>query len=245
MSTVLLRQVPRDSVVHRLWAGTKLIAVFAISVLLMFVPSWPVLGIVAAFLIGSAALARVPLGALPRLPWWFWGLIVAGGLLNVPVGLSAVVRYTQITVFGLLLLIASMTIAWTTALNQIAPAVATLGAPLRKLRIPVDEWAVAIALCLRSLPLLLDEIRMLNASRKLRPKGRSEHRASDNQLIDIITAAMSVSMRRAGELGEAITARGGTGQLAAYTSKPGRRDAVALLVVAILCAIGVVVGIRF
>ena len=37
---VLLRPVPGDSAVHRLWAGTKLIAVFGISVLLTFYPGW-------------------------------------------------------------------------------------------------------------------------------------------------------------------------------------------------------------
>ena len=106
-------------------------------------------------------------------------------------------------------------------MNEIAPAIANLAAPLRKLRLPVDEWAVAIALSLRSLPLLLDEMRILRAGRRLRPRG-SVRTARDNPLVDVITAMMAVTMRRAGELGEAITARGGTGQLAAYPARPGR-----------------------
>lgn len=243
-TTALLRRVPADSPVHSLWAGTKLIAVFAISVVLMILPSWPVLGMMTVFLIGSAILARIPLGALPRLPWWFWALLALGALINVPVGLDAVVRYAQVTVFGFLLLASSMTIAWTTPLNEIAPAIATLGAPLRKLRVPVDEWAVAIALCLRSLPLLIEEMRVLRAARRLRPKHRAPG-TRNNVLIDIVTAVMVVAMRRAGELGEAITARGGTGQLTAYTSRPGRRDAIALLVVAAVCLGGVTLGLVF
>ncbi|NMN96506.1 energy-coupling factor transporter transmembrane component T family protein [Antrihabitans stalactiti] len=243
MSTVLLRRVPGDTVIHRLWAGTKLLAVLAVSLLLMFLPTWPVLGMITAVLVFTAVAARVPLGALPRLPWWFWFLMSLGIVVNAPIGLEAVVRYLQITVFAFLLLFASMMIAWTTPMNEIAPAISTLGAPLRKLRLPVDEWAVAVALCLRSLPLLIEEMRVLRAARQLRPKGGRPQNARDNGLIDIVTAAMAVAMRRAGELGEAITARGGTGQLTAYESRPGRSDAVALVLIAVVSVAGVVMGI--
>jgi energy-coupling factor transport system permease protein len=134
-------------------------------------------------------------------------------------------------IFALLLVVSSFLIAWTTPMGEIAPAFAKLAAPLRILRIPVDELAVVVALTLRGLPLLLDEMRILRAARKLRPNSGLLQRATDNALMDILTAAMAVSTRRAGELGEAITARGGTGQLTAYPSSPGRRDVIALLVV--------------
>lgn len=245
MSTVVLRRVPGNSVVHRLWAGTKMLVVVAISVLLMFIPSWPVLGLVTAFLIAVAAIAHVPPSAVPRLPWWFWGLILLGGLINVPVGPEAVLRYAQIVVFGLVLLAASFVIAWTTAMSEIAPAISTLFAPLRIVRLPVDEWAVAIALSLRSLPLLIEELRVLRAGRRLRPKGGGSHSPRDNALIDIITAVMSISTRRAGELAEAITARGGTGQLTAYPGRPGRADVSAGLLVAGVMAGAVVLHMVF
>lgn len=235
MSTVLLRRVPVASPVHRLWAGTKMIGAFLISVLLMLLPTWPILGIVIGFLIVIGLVARLPLGTLPRLPWWFWGLIGVGALINVPVGGSAVLRYMQTAVFALILVAASFLIAWTTPMSDIAPALAKLGAPLRKLRVPVDELAVVVALTLRGLPLLLEEIRILRAVRKLRPKPDLLHRTTD-PVIDILTAAMAVSTRRAGELGEAITARGGTGELTANPAAPGRNDAIALVLVGVVCA---------
>ncbi|WP_019931360.1 energy-coupling factor transporter transmembrane protein EcfT [Nocardia sp. BMG111209] len=239
MSAVILREVPVDSPVHRLWAGTKMIAAFAVGVLLMFLPGWPVLGVMVAFLIATGLAARLPLGTLPRLPWWFWALLAAGALINVPVGSAAVVRYVQVLIFGLVLLATSFLIAWTTPMGDIAPALATLGAPLRKLRLPVDEWAVVVALTLRGLPLLLDEMRILRAARRLRPRENLLQRATDNPLIDILTAAMAVSTRRAGELGEAITARGGTGQLTARPNAPGRADVIALAMVAAACVAAV------
>lgn len=235
MSTVLLRRVPVASPVHNLWAGTKMIAAFLISLLLMVLPSWPILGVMIVFLIVIGLVARLPLGALPRLPFLFWLLIAAGALINVPVGGAAVLRYAQVVVFGLILVAASMLIAWTTPMSEIAPALARLGRPLRKLRVPVDELAVVVALTLRGLPLLLEEIRILRAARRLRPKPDLLHRTTD-PVIDILTAAMAVSTRRAGELGEAITARGGTGQLTARPATPGRNDAFALAVVVTVCA---------
>ncbi|MFF0630922.1 energy-coupling factor transporter transmembrane component T family protein [Nocardia sp. NPDC004151] len=250
MSSVVLREVPVDSPVHRLWAGTKMIAVFAISLLLMFIPSWALLGVAAAFLIAVFLLARLPLGTLPRFPWLLWLGIAIGAAINAPVGSSALLRYAQVIVFGFLLLGASFLVAWTTPMGEIAPALARLGAPLKRIgwtrngvrhAVPVDEWAVVVALTLRGLPLLLEEMRLLRAARRLRPKDSLLHRASENPLVDILTASMAVSSRRAGELGEAITTRGGTGELTARPSSPGRADAVALLVVGLVCALGIAV----
>ncbi|MBO0853852.1 MAG: energy-coupling factor transporter transmembrane protein EcfT [Nocardia sp.] len=242
MSTVLLREVPVDSPVHRLWAGTKLIAVFIISLLLMVYPTWPVLGVIVVFLIATGVAARLPLGTVPLLPWWFWGLVLLTGVLTVPSGGAAVIRYLQTLLFTLVLLAASFMIAWTTPMGEIAPAIARLGAPLRVLRFPVDEWAVVVALTLRGLPLLMDEIRILWAARRLRPKDRSLPIGERNPLVDILTAVMAVSTRRAGELGQAITARGGTGQLTAHPDAPGRADAIALAVVVGVCAGSVVLS---
>ncbi|WP_067574015.1 energy-coupling factor transporter transmembrane component T family protein [Nocardia acidivorans] len=254
MSSVILREVPVDSPVHRLWAGTKMIWVFVYSVLLMFTPSWALLGLGAAVLIGIGLAARLPLGALPRFPWWIWIGLLIGGAINAPVGMDAVLRYTQIALFGFLLLGATFMVAWTTPMGEVAPALAKLGAPLRRIgwtrdgvrhRIPVDEWAVVVALTLRGLPLLLEELRILRAARKLRPKDSLLHQAAQNPLVDILTASMAVSSRRAGELGEAITTRGGTGELTARPGSPGRADAVAMILLAVVCALGIVSDLLF
>ncbi|MEU6582054.1 energy-coupling factor transporter transmembrane protein EcfT [Nocardia sp. NPDC046763] len=248
MSSVVLREVPVDSPVHRLWAGTKMIGVFAVSVLLMFIPTWGLLGVATLFLVAVFLLAKLPLGTLPRLPWWIWAGVLIGAAINAPVGASALLRYAQVILFGFLLLGASFLVAWTTPMGEVAPALARLGAPLKRIgwtrrgvrhAIPVDEWAVVVALTLRGLPLLLEEMRILRAARKLRPKDSLRHRASENPLVDILTASMAVSSRRAGELGEAITTRGGTGELTARPGSPGRADAMALLVVALVCALGI------
>lgn len=253
-SVILLRQVPGDSPVHRLWAGTKLLAVAGVSVVLSYYPSWGAVGLVFALLLGTGLVARIPAGALPRPPWWFWALTaLTGGLASLSGGpprltvggaviaLGGLDSYLRFVSVGVLLLLAGAMVGWTTPMGEVAPALARLLGPFRLLRLPVDEAAVAVALCVRSLPLLVGELRMLVAARKLRPHapprpGRTRLERWLDEVIDVLVAALAVSVRRAGELAEAITARGGTGLIAAKTVQPGTGDLVALAIVSAVCA---------
>jgi energy-coupling factor transport system permease protein len=117
-----------------------------------------------------------------------------------------------------------------------------LGRPLRPLRIPVDDWAVALALALRAFPMLIDEFRVLYAARRLRPKQvpttrRARRRRWALEIIDLIAAAITVALRRADEMGDAITARGGGGQISAAPSRPKWADWVALSIVILVCGV--------
>jgi energy-coupling factor transport system permease protein len=248
----LLREIKVDSPVHRLWAGTKLLAVAGMSVTLSYFPSWGCIGVMAVLLLITTQLARVPSGAWPRPPFWFWvTLLVTGALASIAggpphvtvggvvLGLGGLDSYCRFVSVGILLLFAAAVMGWTTPLAEIAPAVAQLTGPLRRLRVPVDEWAVTVALCVRSLPLLMGEMRTLVAARRLRPlpprPGRSVLERWLDELVDLLVAALAVSARRSGELAEAITARGGTGLIAARVRKPTWRDGIAMLLVAGVC----------
>lgn len=248
----LLRTLPHDSPVHRLWAGTKLVSVAALGTVLSLRPSWAVIGLLAAFVVFVGLLARIPAGAIPRPPRWFWITFALGGLLTLlsggspvlhvagkAIGLGGVELFARFTAFGAVLLGASAMVGWTTPLAEIAPALSRLGRPLRWIRLPVDEWALAVSLCVRSLPLLFEEMRVLLAARRLRPRS-GERRgnwgvALASEPVDLLTAALSSALRRGGELAQAIEGRGGVGVLTARGS-PRRVDAVALFGVAVVVA---------
>jgi len=251
---ILLREIKADTPVHRLWAGTKLVSVAGVSVVLSYYPSWSAIGLVTALLLSAGLLARIPGGALPRPPRWFWVTIVAAGALasiaggsphltvaGARLGFGGLDAYCRFVSIGIVLLLAAAMVGWTTPMGEIAPAVARLMRPLRLVKVPVDELSVALALCVRSLPLLVGELRVLIAARRLRPAykarpGRSRVERWLDELIDLLVAALAVSVRRAGELAEAITARGGTGLIAARTRSPGRSDAAVFALVAAVCA---------
>ncbi len=238
----LLRTLPHSSPIHRLWAGTKLLAVAALGVSLSFEPTWAGIGFAAVLVLVAAALARVPLGAVPRPPRWFWIAMAIGAVFTLrsggspylhvgasKIGLGGLDSFARFTALGAALLGASAVVGWTTPLSEVAPALARLGRPLRRLRLPVEEWAVTVALCVRCLPLLFDEMRTLMAARQLRARqsgadtnGRSGVRrqlmAALTEGGELLVAVLAVSLRRAGEMGEAIVARGG----ARFEAAPAR-----------------------
>ncbi|GJJ23054.1 hypothetical protein MTY414_67270 [Mycolicibacterium mageritense] len=250
---VLLRPVPGTSVIHELWAGTKLLAVAGIGVLLTFYPGWVPIAFVAVLVLVAARLAHIPRGTLPSIPVWLWILLALGALTatfaggtpvidvgSMQIGLGGLFNFLRVTALSIVLLGLGAMVSWTTNVSDIAPAVATLGRPLRMLRIPVDDWAVTIALALRAFPMLIDEFRTLYAARRLRPKERAEtFRARRRQrvadMIDLLAAAITAALRRADEMGDAITARGGAGQISAAPSRPEKRDWVAFAILVVVC----------
>jgi energy-coupling factor transport system permease protein len=250
---VLLVPVPGTSAIHDLWAGTKLLVVFGISVLLTLYPGWVTIGVSAALVLAAARIARIPRGAVPSVPRWLWVVIAFGGITaalaggkpvvavaGLHIGLGGTLTFLRITALSIVLLALGAMVSWTTNVAEIGPAVATLGRPFRLLRIPVDEWAVALALALRAFPMLIDEFQVLQAARQLRPKRiphsrKARRRRHALELIDLLAAAMTVTLRRADEMGDAITARGGTGQLSAHPARPKLADWVALAITVAAC----------
>jgi energy-coupling factor transport system permease protein len=255
---VLLRPIPGTSPIHELWAGTKLIATFGIGVLLTFYPGWVPIGLVAVLVLAAARIARIPRTVLPTIPRWLWVVLAFGGITaalgggapnihigSAAVGIGGLLFFLRVTALSLVLLGIGGMVSWTTNVADVAPAVATLGRPLRWLRIPVDEWAAGLGLALRAFPMLIDEFRTLYAARRLRPRPelrtrREQRRWWRAEVIDMVTAAITVALRRADEMGDAIAARGGTGQISAAPSRPRWSDAVALAVVALVSAAAIV-----
>ncbi|MCV7380757.1 hypothetical protein BST11_07005 [Mycobacterium alsense] len=260
---VLLVPVPGTSTIHDLWAGTKLVVVFGVSVLLTFYPGWVTIGLVAALVLAAARLARIPRGVLPSMPRWLWVVIALGGITaalaggrpkvsiwGLEVGLGGGLNFLRITALSVVLLALGAMVSWTTNVAEIGPALATLGRPFKLLRIPVDEWAAALALALRAFPMLMDEFQVLYAARRLRPKRiprsrKARRRRHALELIDLLAAAITVTLRRADEMGDAITARGGTGQLSANPARPRLADWVTIAITIAVSALAVVIETVF
>ncbi|HSO97271.1 MAG TPA: energy-coupling factor transporter transmembrane protein EcfT [Acidimicrobiia bacterium] len=249
---IILRLLPGSSPLHRLWAGTKLLIVMVLAILVAVQPTWTTLLAIAVVVGVGLLVARVPLGAFPRLPRWFWLVFALGGLLTLRSGTAPVERvagldlsigglgqWALLATLGIVLVVAALLLAWTTPLGEVAPAIGRLTAPLRCLRLPVDEWVVAVGLSIRCFPLLLDELRTLVAVRRLRrrpsPRPRvSFRRAFANNLReahDLLSTAIVVALRRAGDFAEAIEARGGVAATLGRYSGPRLVDGLVLAAV--------------
>jgi energy-coupling factor transporter transmembrane protein EcfT len=258
-----LRLVPGNSVMHHLWAGTKLLVAAALALVLSISPTWEMIAIAAAIIIGGLLVARIPIGAFPRLPSWFYLLLLVGAALNllsgvdptfevagVSLSLGGLEQWARFTTLAIVLIASGALIGWTTPLGDVAPAVRTLLAPLRVLRLPVDEWVVALALAIRCLPMLIDEIRTLAAAIRLRvhdPDGNEpEEKLTIRHVLiethDLLATGMIATIRRGRDVAEAIVARGGLGgAVAASRRGPRAADWVVLVAVTALCAAGLTV----
>ncbi|MGH9063582.1 MAG: CbiQ family ECF transporter T component [Acidimicrobiales bacterium] len=246
----LLRYLPGTSPVHRLWAGTKALAVLGVGIGLAVNPSWPAEAVLAGFLALALAMARIPWAARPHLPRWFWlwlgvGAVIAlvsGGrptaaLGGLTVGLGSLGLWARFTCLAALALLSAAVLAWSTPLSELAPALARLGAPFRRrplawLHLPVDELALVVALAVRCLGLLLQELRLLVAARRIR--GARRPRSWTELLeegVDLLTATLVVATRRAGEMAEAMEGRGGLPARLPSGRGPGWGDVVAAAVI--------------
>jgi energy-coupling factor transport system permease protein len=153
------------------------------------------------------------------------------------IGLGGVDSYARFFALATVLLGASALVGWTTSMADVAPALARLGTPLRWLRLPVEEWAVTTALCIRCFPLLVGEFRTLLAVRRLRPRTTDEPAGMASLLsdvIDILATTLAVSLRRAGELARAIESRGGP-RLSPRPVRVGLGDLAAASLGALTC----------
>jgi energy-coupling factor transport system permease protein len=257
-----LRLVPGDTPLHRVWAGTKLLVAAELMITATFAPTWVTLAVIAALVAVALLVGRIPLGAFPRLPRAFYLLLALGLVLSswattepvvhlgpLPVSLGALADATRLLALAIVLVVSAAIVGWTTPLGAVAPALSRLARPFRALRLPVDEWIVAVALALRCLPLLVDEMRTLAAARRLRrrPPPDDPH-ATRRALVDVhdlVSTAIVVSLRRAHDLADAMNARGGVGVISDAQDGPRTwRDAVTLVAVTATSVALVVLALR-
>lgn len=235
IASVILRVLPRESPLHRSWAGSKILALTLLTIMGVVFPTWASAAILFVVTVAGFFVAGAELSALPRLPRTFWvilgaaaALAWAGGSLG-PFALSLALT----TVLTLLAAIAT----WTTPLAHLAPALAVLWSPFRRLGLPVDEWSLTAALAIRTIPLFFDEVRVLLAARRLRAaeiaRGRGPlawARTAWAALIDILTAVLAAAQRRANEFGRSMTLRGGVPRPPVRRPRLGRSDVVLLCI---------------
>jgi len=249
-----LRHVPGNSPVHRMWAGTKLLVVAGIGIAIVAKPSWQAQAVAAVVLGAALITCRVSLTAVPRPPLWFFYLIAFAGFLALTaggkpeihtagfsLGFGGLIDWLRFTTLTVLVLGFAIVLGWTTHLADLGPALTRLFAPFRLLRLPVDEIVAAVTLCVRCLPLLVDELRTLYAVRRLRhPEVPTTLRGEVLNLHDLLVGALVSALRRARELADAVDGRGGVGPAPRLPVHLRLPDYVALVVTAAAIALIVI-----
>jgi energy-coupling factor transporter transmembrane protein EcfT len=254
-----LRLIPGTSPVHRLWAGTKLIIVAILSITASLRPTWLTLITVASIVFAGFAVGRVPATALPRLPRWFFLMLAISAVLSVrstappivhfatqDLSLGGLEEWARLTLLTALLVLSAGLVGWTTPLGEIAPALARLTRPLRWTRLPFDEWITAVALSIRSLPILVDEAQTLFAARRLRKpvvQSRTRHglRRAAREFNNLLVVAIRTTIRHAEDVGDAIEARGGSHTFGDEDGGARRGDYLVVLAILAIAAVLIII----
>lgn len=221
----LLRYVDGQSVVHRADARTKVAGLTVLVFVLSFDPTWSSVGVVWASVALSFVVARLPVGVRPRLPrLLLWSMtlalligLAAGGepfleLGNNRPSIGVGGLLLQLRLFGVTLglLALALMLGWTTPMADLPAAADWLLTPLRWLRVPVDDLVTALAVAVRALPLMADELTTTSALWNLRSKPQGSRLWGDGivDMIDFAATVTSSAVRRATEFADTLTNRG-------------------------------------
>ena len=190
--------VPGDSVVHRLPAGAKLLCLFAASALLFVFPG---IAVHAGELLAVAGLFHAA-----RLPWrdtlhqlrpalvflvpiFLFHVVVTDWVL----GLQTVLRI-------LVLLLLAVLVTLTTKLSEMIDVVERTVRPLRHVGINPAKVGMMLSLVIRFIPMMMREAReILEAQRA---------RGLDRNAIALLIPLLIKTLKMAGDLSDAIEARG-------------------------------------
>ena len=185
MSSSIFRDIPIDSPVRRLRAESKLVSMVAMSMALVFEPTWPMIG--TAALLGAVVfrLAKLPIGILPRPPRiLLYGVL--GGMIGASLsggdpavlglGLGGLLDYLRLILLGLVLIFWAGLLAWSTGLAELGAGLRRLINPLRRVGLPTDELGTVLALAVRALPLVADEVMVVADATMTRPTPPSKRK---------------------------------------------------------------------
>lgn len=223
MKATITQYYPADSPVHRADPRAKFVAVTALAVALFTRDSWAALAVYAAAGGVAFALSRVPL----RWVWramkpvlWLIGLTFLAQVLFAPgepflslgpfdLSREGLRLAGFLSVRLVVLILIGSVLTLTTPPVALTDALAWLGRPLRRLRVPSDELALMVTIALRFIPTLLVELDTIMRAQRARgadfSHGGPVRRA--RALVPVLVPLFLVSFRRADDLALAMEAR--------------------------------------
>ncbi len=248
---------PGDSPIHKMDPRVKLLITLEFVVLLFVVNNFYGFAVCATLIVAVTALSKIPpktvLKSIKPLLFIiiftaFFNLFYGGGS---PVFES--VGWLRWLTWGgirnaafmslriILLLVGSTFVMYTTSPVMLTDAIERLLGPLKKLKVPVHEFAMMMTIAMRFIPTLVDETDKITNAQKARgadfETGNIIRRAK--ALIPILVPLIVSAFRRAEELADAMECRcynGGDGRTRYKIYSCKSRDYVAICVMLIVTA---------
>lgn len=251
--------VPGDSPVHTLDPRVKLVATVVLITVLFLINSFAGYGLIAAFLVGVFAVARLPVRYVWRglRPLMFIVLLtVVLNMLMTPgqvwakwgpftVTDAGVIRGSQMGLRLILLVVATSLLTLATSPISLTDGIESLLRPFRRVGVPAHELAMMMTIALRFIPTLLEETDKIIKAQMARgadfESGNLLRRARN--MIPLLVPLFLSAFRRADELATAMESRcyrGGEGRTRLRALVLTRRD-VAVLSAVVVFSVAVAV----
>lgn len=254
-----------DSVIHRLDPRVKIIFTL-VYVITLFFPRNPFLYL-AAFLMLAVyiRLSRVPLKFILKGLKALGMIILFTVVVNLFTVKGAIVifqwKFIRITETGLIsavylglrlvfMIIGSSMMTYTTTPNALTDGLEKMLGWMKKLNVPVHEFAMIMSIALRFVPILVEELDKIMKAQMARGIDFKEGKllARLRKLMPIILPLFVSAVRRSNELALAMDARcyhGGEGRTKMKPLQYCRQDYIAYLFVMIYLIVMVVLAIKF
>lgn len=243
------------SVIHRLDPRTKLAGTLLFVITLFFPCGWPGLALAGCFLLAVAKLARLSLRMIFKgiRPLWFIlfftaaaNMLFSKGRILWAAGPFTISREGIETaaylVLRLVFLIAgSSVMTFTTTPKEMADGLEKSLGFLKKIRVPIHEFAMMMSIAMHFIPILSEEFERIVRAQKARGADFESGNliVRGKKLIPLLIPLFVSAIRRSSELALAMDARcyhGGEGRTKLHPLRYGKRDVAAYGVLAVYLA---------
>ncbi len=222
---ILGRYFPGDSLIHQLDARAKLTSAIYFIVILFLANNWQTYLLLAVFTILVMFLTNVRLRIYIRgvrpLIWLILFtvclqiLFTSGGKIYFSWGPITISHFGLINGFYIfcrfvMIIFISTVVTFTTKPMDLTDGINFLLQPLRKLKVPVDEFSLMLSIALRFVPTLLDETQKIMDAQRARGVvfGEGSLVRQMKTLVPIFIPLFTSSLNRSEEMANAMEVRG-------------------------------------
>ena len=215
---------PSNSVVHRMDARIKLLAVILYIVTVFFITDYTMYAAIFLFVVAVALISKIPLKVLFRTVRTIVFLVLVTSVINlfftkgdtlwvnwkfIHIYREGVEHAVKLALRLVLLMLFPSILTLTTTPMELTDAMESLMAPLKLIKVPVHAIALIMSIALRMIPILMEETNKIMLAQKARgadfDTGGALKKAK--AMVPVLVPLFVGAFRRADELALAMDAR--------------------------------------
>lgn len=242
------------SPVHGCDARVKIALLFAFTICVFFAETWAGMAVFAIALAAALVASRVPMGRyfgilIPvyvlmafsvLFNMFSWAGATTDALMNwgnIAISMDGLQRGAFFALRMLLLALGSMVVCFTSTATELTDAFGWMLAPLRRLRVPVDDITTVFSIALRFIPLLAVEVERVRDARLARGARFDGSLGEKLKAWGGVFVPVFVGLfRRADRLADAMDAR-------CYGSTDNKRTVMGIARLGVSSALALVIGL--